>query len=121
MSQIHEFFGPTTGFGLWSGKMLLLFISSYLVIWLLALVLCRIVNDAILGVYFGWLLPLTLHAVCVTVLLLSTAIYYKQQDISPGFCFPYLLLFLPASAVSGISLSLKIGQRLEKLDLRPRT
>lgn len=119
MSGVVEFFDPTTGFGPWFGKMFLLFIASYLVIWLLAMLLCRMSQDAILGVYFGWLVPFTLHAILVTVLLLSTAIYYKQNNISPGYCSPYLL-FLFVSSVCGLSLSGKINQRLNKFGQRPQ-
>ena len=118
MNQIIEFFEPSLGVTSWLGKVVLLYIASYFIIWIVALILSRVrwfvsEEDAILKVYFGWLIPLTLHTIFFTSFLLFSLLHYKELGISSWFCSAYFLpIFL--SGFLGISLSLNIRERIKK-------
>jgi len=116
MYEIVEFFEPSYG-SPWLLKIILLYAVSYLAIWVVAFILCRFrwsnEGGVILRVYFGWLVPLTLHSIIFTFVLLASAEYYKELGISLWFCAVYLLpVFL--SGALGVNLSTKIRGRIRR-------
>lgn len=116
MYKIVEFFEPSY-ISPWLLKIILLYAISYLAIWVVAFILCRFrwsnEGGVILRVYFGWLVPLTLHSIISTVFLIASAKYYKELGISLWFCVVYLLpVFL--SGALGINLSTKIRGRIRR-------
>jgi len=116
MLQIIEFFEPSD-VGIWLLKIITSYLISYFTIWIVALILSRISwfveGGIILRVYFGWLVPLTLHSIIFTVFLLYSAKYYKELGISLWYCIAYLFpIFL--SGVLGLDLSMKIRERARR-------
>ena len=119
MDTIMEFFEPTNGFNIWLGKFIIISVGSYLAVWLLAFIFCRVrwidADDNQLRVYFAWMIPFILHLILSGVVIIFTAIHFKQVDISLGYSIPYLLLTL----LSGnwvYTLTSKVNERVRKLE-----
>lgn len=120
MDTILEFFEPTNGFSIWLGKFFLLSIISYPVVWLLALILCRvgwIGSNSQLRIYFAWMIPLMLHLIFSGVIIIWTAIHFKQNGISLGYSLPYLLLIL-ISGNCAYTLNSKVKEKIKKLEAK---
>lgn len=115
MYEIVEFFEPSY-VRPWLLKIILLYAISYLAVWAVAFILCRFrwfnEGGVILRVYFGWLVPLTVHSVIFTVFLLASAKYCKELGISLWFCVVYLVPILLSGAL-GIDFSIKIRGRIK--------
>jgi hypothetical protein len=114
MYQIVEFFEPidvTT----WLLRVFLLYTISCFTIWIVAFILSRLKwsneGGIIMRVYFGWLIPLTLHCIISTFFLLISAKFYKELGISLWFCAAYLIPIFLSGGV-GIDLSTKIKERI---------
>ena len=118
METILEFFEPTNGFSIWIGKVILISIIPYFVVWLLALILVwvgwKFGGDNQLRVYFGWILPLVLHIMTAGVVTILTSFHFKQLDISLGYSTPYILLIL-ISGKCVYTLNTKVKERIKKL------
>lgn len=120
MQRIVEFFEPVE-IQPWLVKIVVLFLASYFFIWIVALILSRISwfarEDAILKIYFGWLTPFTLNTLFAMLLLLFSAVYYKELDISLWYCLPFLLLAV-ISSMFAFGLIGNISERIEKIENR---
>lgn len=123
MDTILEFFEPTNGLSIWIGKFILISIISYLVTWLIAFILCQVgwtvSGDNQLGVYFAWMGPFMLHLILSGVVILFTAIHFKQLGISLGYSIPYMLLIL-ISWNCAYTLNSKVKERIKKLERRTK-
>lgn len=123
METILEFFEPTKGFNIWLGKFILITVGSYLVVWILALILCRVrwiaANDNQLRIHFAWMVPFILHLILSGVVIIFTAIHFKQLGISLGYSIPYMLLIL-ISWNCAYTLNSKAKERIKKLERRLR-
>jgi hypothetical protein len=116
MSAIIELFEPVEA-GTWILRVILLYVLSYITLWVLAFILSRFkyhkAGGAIFNVYLGWLIPFTMHSVFFVGFLLLSAKYYKDMGLSLWYCLIYLIpVFL--DGFLGIDLSRKIRERLKK-------
>jgi len=116
MYELVELFEPSETVP-WLINVILLYAIPYLTVWFTAVILCRLnvfsQDRVIVRVYWGWLIPLCLHTVGSSILLLATAKYYKELGISLWYCMAYLIpVFLSGSL--GIDLSNKIRDRVKK-------
>lgn len=122
MNEMAAFFEPSY-LDIWAIKMLCQIGAAFVVIWVIACILSRIhwsdKGSAILNVYFGWLIPITLYALVGTFFLIASTMYYKEMGISLWFSTAYLFLVLGSGAV-GINLSLKIKTIMDKKQLNAK-
>jgi cytochrome c oxidase subunit IV len=121
MNSILEFFEPTNGFMAWLGNFALVLIISYLVVWLLAFILGRIgwptSEDNQLKVYFAWMIPLILHMLLAGVIMVYSAMHFKELDFSLGYSLFFLLpLFFNFKFTH--TLHRKIKDRVNRLEKR---
>lgn len=116
MEQLLEFLDPTLDPAIWVGRVVGLFLFTYLLVWLAALILCRLrwfinYNSTLLKVYFAWLIPLACQAVFFTILLLFSIQYARRWGISPWYSFIYFAPLL-VTVLSGFNLSTAIKEKL---------
>jgi biotin transporter BioY len=121
MDSILEFFEPANGFAVWIGNFIMVFVISYLIAWLFALVLGRIGGltgeDHQLRVYFAWMIPLVLHMLLAGILLVLSTLHFKELDLPTG----YTLFFLVPILIDFIftqKLIRKIKDRVNRLEKR---
>ena len=121
MDTILEFFEPTNGLSIWIQDFTLVFIIPYIVIWFLALILVwvgwKAGGDNQLRVYFAWMIPFILHLILSGVVIIFTAIHFRQLGISLGYAIPYILLIL-ISWNCAYTLNSKVKERIKKLERR---
>jgi len=114
--ELAEFLEPRV-FSTWLLRSLLSIVGSYVVVWFLACVLCRLRmlgrDDTMLRVHVGWLIPLTLHCLAWTVIELFVAMSYVELDISLWYAVIFLVPVI-ASAVLGSEHGHGALQRLGK-------
>lgn len=118
MDTFLEFLSSEQELFLWIGKFLLLYILSYLVVWFVAFILCRMKiffpkKEITLKVYFAWLIPLILHAFFFIVFLIFSLLYFKQWELSPWYSLAYFLPVL-ISGVGIVTFILNIREWKEK-------
>ena len=114
MYELIEFFEPVK-IELWLIKVILLYIASYGIIWICALILCRLLGGErlVIRVYLGWLFSLSVHSIFFTFFLLTSAKHYKELGISLWFCIPYLIpIFL--NGIIGLDILNKIKNSLKE-------
>lgn len=117
MESIYEFFEPlTTGFNVWILKIIGLYVSLYLIIWIFALILSRKTwfgqEDVYVNTYLGWLMPYTIHTVLSALFLPLLAMHFEDLDISWTYCVPFLFMII-ISGFTSLNLSSKIKSRLK--------
>lgn len=121
MDAISEFFEPINGLDLWITNFIIVSIISYAIVWLFAVILCRVRwttgDDNQLRVYFAWLIPFSIHMLLCGIILINTTLYFKQMDISLGYPFCFIILII-INIIFINALNDKINQRIKKLEKR---
>lgn len=101
MYELAEFLEPND-FLPWLIRVIGMIAGSYVLVWLVAIVISRLNifdrDDALLRVYFGWMIPLAVHCMVWATLGLFQATYFVELDISLWYC----LLFVAPVVVSAV-------------------
>ncbi|MCU7805436.1 MAG: hypothetical protein KZQ96_19770 [Candidatus Thiodiazotropha sp. (ex Lucinoma borealis)] len=93
--------------------------ASYLAIWLVTVVLSRFAilsnSRPSVSLYFGWSVPLSLHTILCAFIVVWSAKYYRDLDISLGYCSAFFapMLFSGLLAIKSIR---KLQERLRQAE-----
>ena len=116
MYEIKLILEPTE-FLPWFGRSVAVILISYVAIWLIALVLWRwqvlSKSDPVLRVELGWLIPLCLHSIVLTALVLYLAIDFKELGISLWHLVVFLVPIV-FSVVQGLERRTNVDARLKR-------
>jgi Ca2+/Na+ antiporter len=124
MSSILEFFEPGEGLG-WLLGILLFYITSLAIVWLIAFVLARVSfivkKDAELRVWLGSLVALCFYSLMVLILTISLALHYRTLEISLIYTVPWILYFLVVYKLA-LDLNSKIHMKIsEQKSMKEKT
>ena len=101
----------------WLLRVALVVLGSYVVVWLLAVVLYRVralgYDDAVTRLHFAWLIPMTLQCAGLSYLLLYLCAFYRGLGVSLWYS-GVLLVPLLFSAYHGLERSRGIVGRVER-------
>ena len=117
MDPLMELFDPNfQDIGIWTARVLIFILITYLPVWLAALFLCRIrwfiTDNLLLRIYFAWLIPLAFHAIFFAFFVVFFLFYSRDWGISYWFSTAYLVPLL-ITVVGGLNLAAIIRDRLK--------